>query len=70
MDITFYLRKRNCRIAVPHGAQQKIAERFGVGRSFVCQALRHAKNSKLAREIRKVAMGEFGGAFERLKVKG
>jgi len=67
MDTSFYLRKRNCRIAVPHGVQKKIAEHFGVGRSFVCQALRHAKNSKRAREIRKVAMEEWGGREEKLK---
>ena len=70
MDISFYLRKRNCRIAVPHGAQRKIAERFGVTKQLVSYALKQERNSKLAREIRKVAMGEFGGAFERLRVKG
>lgn len=67
MDISFYLRKRNCRIAVPHGAQRKIAERFGVTKQLVSYALKQERDSKLAREIRRVAMEELGGAFEKVK---
>ena len=67
MDISFYLKKRNCRIAVPHGAQRKIAERFGVSKQLVSYALRQVRNSKRAREIRKAAMEEFGGREEKLK---
>ena len=67
MDISFYLRKRNCRIAVPHGAQRKIAERFGVSKQLVSYALRQERNSKQARDIRKVAMEEWGGREEKLK---
>ena len=67
MDISFYLRKRNCRIAVPHGAQRKIAERFGVTKQLVSYALKQERDSKLAREIRRVAMEELGGREEKLK---
>ena len=65
MDISFYLKKQNCRIAVPHGAQRKIAERFGVSKQLVSYALRQVRNSKRAREIRKAAMEEFGGREEK-----
>ena len=65
MDISFYLRKRNCRIAVPHGAQRTIAERFGVTKQLVSYALKQERNSKRARDIRKVAMEEFGGREEK-----
>lgn len=70
MDISFYLNKRNYRIAVPRGVQRKIAVRFEVGKAFVCQALRRHRNSKLARCIRNVAMEEYGGWEEKLNEKG
>lgn len=67
MDISFYLKKRNYRIMVPHGVQRQLAERFGVSKQLVSYALKLERDSKQARDIRRVAMEEFGGVFERVK---
>lgn len=67
MDISFYLKKRNYRIMVPHGVQRQLAERFGVSKQLVSYALKQERDSKLARNIRRVAMEEFGGVFEMVK---
>ena len=67
MDISFYLKKRKCSITVPHGVQRLLAERFGVSKQLVSYALKQERDSKLAREIRRVAMDELGGAFEKVK---
>ena len=65
MDISFYLKKRKCSITVPHGVQRQLAERFGVSKQLVSYALKQERDSKLAREIRKVAMEELGGREEK-----
>ncbi len=67
MDISFYLKKQKCSITVPHGVQRQLAERFGVSKQLVSYALKQERDSKLAREIRRVAMEELGGAFEKVK---
>ena len=67
MDISFYLKKQKCRITVPHGVQRQLAERFGVSKQLVSYALKQERDSKLAREIRRVAMEELGGREEKLK---
>lgn len=64
MDISFYLKKQKCSITVPHGVQRQLAERFGVSKQLVSYALKQERNSKQARDIRKVAMEEFGGREE------
>ena len=67
MDISFYLKKQKCSITVPHGLQRQLAERFGVSKQLVSYALKQERDSKLAREIRRVAMEELGGASEKVK---
>ena len=67
MDISFYLKKQKCSITVPHGVQRQLAERFGVSKQLVSYALKLERDSKLARDIRRVAMEEFGGVFEMVK---
>lgn len=56
-----YQKKRN-EILIRRGAQKALAERFGVGRKTVREALGGITRSERADQIRAVALAEFGGA--------
>lgn len=52
---------------MPYGGAKKIADRFKVSRLTVCNALKGATNSSLARMIRKAALENGGKAYVELE---
>ena len=61
VKIMDYQKKRN-EILIRRGVQKALAERFGVGRKAVREALGGITRSEIADKIRAVALAEFGGA--------
>ncbi len=61
VKIMDYQKKRN-EILIRRGVQRALAERFGVGRKAVREALGGITRTELSDKIRAVALAEFGGA--------